>query len=161
METLLETRDLDTAYPLTAAHVDRYRRDGFVKLKDVLSLEALALHGRRISARVKELNTLHLPMAERTTYQRAFLQVMNLWERCEEVRELVFCRRLARIAARLMGVRGPGSARVTTMSTDLDRKIIRSDSEPMSAPVDARLLYRDSADPGVPDAQGLYDPRLD
>jgi len=29
------------------------------------------------------------------------------------------------------------------------------------APVDARLLYRDSADPGVPNAQGLYDPSLD
>jgi glutamate synthase (NADPH/NADH) large chain len=29
------------------------------------------------------------------------------------------------------------------------------------APVDARLLYRDSADPGVPPAQGLYDPALD
>jgi glutamate synthase (NADPH/NADH) large chain len=27
--------------------------------------------------------------------------------------------------------------------------------------VDARLLYRDSADPGLPETQGLYDPRLD
>jgi glutamate synthase (NADPH) large chain len=60
-----------------------------------------------------------------------------------------------------MGVGGPGSARVTTMSTDLDRESMRNDGEPMSSPVDARLLYRDSADPGVPDAQGLYDPRLD
>src|SRR5690348_5736771 len=29
-----------------------------------------------------------------------------------------------------------------------------------SAPVDARLRYRDSADPGMPEAQGLYDPTL-
>ena len=47
------------------------------------------------------------------------------------------------------------------MSTDLDRKSTRNDRAAMSAPVDARLLYRDSADPGVPDAQGLYDPRND
>jgi glutamate synthase (NADPH/NADH) large chain len=60
-----------------------------------------------------------------------------------------------------MGVGGPGGARVTTMSTDLDRKSLRNDGVAMSAPVDARLLYRDSADPGVPDAQGLYDPRND
>ena len=26
--------------------------------------------------------------------------------------------------------------------------------------VDARLLYRDSADPGLPDAHGLYEPSL-
>ncbi|MBM3528408.1 MAG: glutamate synthase large subunit [Alphaproteobacteria bacterium] len=30
-----------------------------------------------------------------------------------------------------------------------------------AAPVDARLHYADSADPGLPAAQGLYDPRLD
>ena len=29
-----------------------------------------------------------------------------------------------------------------------------------AAPVDARLLYRDSADPGLPEAHGLYDPAL-
>jgi glutamate synthase (NADPH/NADH) large chain len=60
-----------------------------------------------------------------------------------------------------MGVGVPGGARVTTMSTDLDRKSMRNDGAAMSAPVDARLLYRDSADPGVPDVQGLYDPRND
>src|SRR5437868_629305 len=27
--------------------------------------------------------------------------------------------------------------------------------------IDARLLYKDSADPGTPDVQGLYDPALD
>src|SRR5918999_1333467 len=60
-----------------------------------------------------------------------------------------------------MGVGVPVGARVTTMSTDLDRKRMRNDGAAMSAPVDARLLYRDSADPGVPDVQGLYDPRND
>src|ERR1043166_7096909 len=47
------------------------------------------------------------------------------------------------------------------MSENGDRKSMRSEGAALSAPVDARLLYRDSADPGLPDAQGLYDPRLD
>lgn len=72
----------------------------------MFSPELLAYYGREITARVKELNTLHLPMEERTTYQKAFLQVMNLWTKNEVVREFVFGRRLARIAAELMGVSG-------------------------------------------------------
>ncbi len=36
-------------------------------------------------------------------------------------------------------------------------RIVGADS---AAPVDARLLYRDSADPGMPEAHGLYDPAL-
>jgi ectoine hydroxylase-related dioxygenase (phytanoyl-CoA dioxygenase family) len=45
-------------------------------------------------------------MAERTTYEKAFVQVTNLWSRDAAVRRLVFSRRLARIAAELMGVHG-------------------------------------------------------
>jgi glutamate synthase (NADPH/NADH) large chain len=47
------------------------------------------------------------------------------------------------------------------MTENGDRKSMRSEGAALSAPVDARLLYRDSADPGLPDAQGLYDPRMD
>ena len=50
------------------------------------------------------------------------------------------------------------------MSENGDRKSaksMRTEGVTLSAPVDARLQYRDSADPGVPDAQGLYDPRND
>lgn len=45
-------------------------------------------------------------MAERTTYQRAFIQVTNLWQHDQVVKELVFSRRLAQIATELMGVKG-------------------------------------------------------
>jgi glutamate synthase (NADPH/NADH) large chain len=55
----------------------------------------------------------------------------------------------------------PGAGGNETMSVTRDRESLSSDGAVMSAPVDARLLYRDSADPGVPDVQGLYDPRLD
>lgn len=106
MEAMLETKEIDAVYPLTEAQVGLYREKGFIKLKDVFSRETLRRYGRQITAKVKDLNTLHLPMEERTTYQRAFLQVMNIWEKCEIVKEFVLGKRLARIASQLMGVRG-------------------------------------------------------
>ncbi len=45
-------------------------------------------------------------MSERSTYEQAFLQIMNLWEQSEVAREFVFGKRLGRIASELMGVNG-------------------------------------------------------
>ena len=100
------TSDLDTPYALSEEQVARYRRDGFIKLKEVLSPTTLARYGAEITAQVQALNRLQKPMAERTTYQRAFLQVMNVWQNSALVREFVWSRRLAGIAATLMGTRG-------------------------------------------------------
>ena len=97
---------LDSPHALTADQVRFYRENGFIKLKNVFRAEALALYGREITRKVHELNTLHLPMEQRTTYQKAFLQVMNLWTHSGVVREFVFGRRLARLAAELMGTTG-------------------------------------------------------
>ena len=50
------------------------------------------------------------------------------------------------------------SARVSETATEDTQ---RSGEAPrLSAPVDARLLYRDSGDPGMPEGRGLYDPSL-
>jgi len=98
--------DIDSPYPLTADQIARFRREGFIKLKHVLAPEVLAHYGPVISAEVQRLNTLHLPMEKRDTYQKAFLQVMNLWTKNDTVKEFCFGRRLARLAAELMGVKG-------------------------------------------------------
>jgi ectoine hydroxylase-related dioxygenase (phytanoyl-CoA dioxygenase family) len=98
--------DLDSAYRLTAEQVQFFRDNGYVKLKNVLPADALAYYGDEITRKVKELNTLDLPMEQRTTYQKAFLQVMNIWLKSEVVKEFVFGKRLARIATELMGTRG-------------------------------------------------------
>ncbi|NAZ83629.1 phytanoyl-CoA dioxygenase [Kineococcus sp. R8] len=97
---------LQTAYPLTAETVARFREDGFVKLSQVLDPDVLAYYEKEITAKVKEVNTQHLPLEERTTYGRAFLQVANLWQHSEVVKEFVFSQRLARIAAALLEVDG-------------------------------------------------------
>ncbi len=98
--------DLDTPYPLSAEQIKFFRSQGYVKLKDVFSPEVLGHYGPVINARVRELNTLDLPMSERTTYQKAFLQIMNIWTHCEVVKELVFSKRLARLATELVGCGG-------------------------------------------------------
>ncbi|WP_247232782.1 phytanoyl-CoA dioxygenase family protein [Telluribacter sp. SYSU D00476] len=99
-------KELDTPYELPPDAVAFYREYGYVKLKNVLSAEVIECYGTLISDLVFRLNTLTKPMEERTTYERAFLQIMNLWREDEEAREFVFSKRLARIAADLMEVEG-------------------------------------------------------
>jgi ectoine hydroxylase-related dioxygenase (phytanoyl-CoA dioxygenase family) len=98
--------DLDSPYTLAPAQIEAFRQNGYIKLKQVLSPETLAQFGREITRLTIELNTQHLPLAQRSTYDRAFLQVMNLWEQSPLVGRFVMGRRLARIAAELLQVRG-------------------------------------------------------
>jgi ectoine hydroxylase-related dioxygenase (phytanoyl-CoA dioxygenase family) len=98
--------DLDSPYPLTPEQIARFRRDGFVKLKDVLSAATLARYGREITRLTIDLNTEQRPLHERSTYDKAFLQVMNLWEQSPLVGRFVMGQRLARLAAELLEVDG-------------------------------------------------------
>ena len=98
--------DLDAPYALSGAQIAQFRRDGFIKLKDVLSPETLAHYGAEIQRLTIELNTQQVPLEERSTYDKAFLQVMNLWEHSAVVTEFVMGRRLGRIAAQLLEVQG-------------------------------------------------------
>jgi ectoine hydroxylase-related dioxygenase (phytanoyl-CoA dioxygenase family) len=98
--------DLDSPYALEPAQIETFRQHGCIKLKQVLSPATLAHFGREITRLTIELNTQHLPLEQRSTYDRAFLQVMNLWEQSPLVGRFVMGRRLARIAAELLQVRG-------------------------------------------------------
>ncbi len=98
--------ELQTPYALSPEAAAFYRKNGYVKLKQVLSPAVLDYYAPIITDLVFRLNTLIKPMNERTTYERAFLQIMNLWREDERAKEFVFSTRLAKIAADLMGVRG-------------------------------------------------------
>src|SRR6187200_842661 len=104
--TAQANKELDTPFNLSREYVDFYRENGFVNLKHVLSPETIQYMNKTISAEVVRLNTQHLPMEERDTYGKAFLQIMNIWTRSELVKEIVFSKRLAKLAADLMGVDG-------------------------------------------------------
>ncbi|RIV27447.1 phytanoyl-CoA dioxygenase [Fibrisoma montanum] len=98
--------ELESPYTVSPEAIAFYRENGYVKLKQVLSPAVLSYYGDIITDLVFKLNTLIKPMEERTTYERAFLQIMNLWREDESAREFVFSKRLARIATDLMGVEG-------------------------------------------------------
>lgn len=101
-----ETDALDAPFPLTAAACADYEREGFVRLAGVFGRATLAPYAAAITDATLRHNTDHGPLAERSTYDRAFLQVMNLWRLDDLARRLVFSKRLAGIAAALLGVRG-------------------------------------------------------
>ena len=106
MEAQTLSAELETPYAIGEGTINFYRENGYVKLKNVLSSDVLNYYGPIISDLVIQLNTLTKPMHERTTYERAFLQIMNLWTEDERAKAFVFSKRLANIAADLMGVRG-------------------------------------------------------
>jgi len=98
--------DLEAPYPLSDAQRAFFRENGYIKLKNVLAPQTLEFYGREITAQVERLNTQTLPLEKRDTYGKAFLQIMNIWTRSAVVKEFVFSRKLARLAAELMGVSG-------------------------------------------------------
>jgi len=102
----LPALDIDSHYPLAAAQIEFYRENGYIKLKKVLSPEVLAHYGPEITRLVLDSSGKYAPLEERGTYGKAFLQIMNIWERSELMREFVFGKRLARIAAELMEAPG-------------------------------------------------------
>ncbi len=106
MSTTPNLNLLDEPYPLSTEQVDFYRENAFVKLKGVFSSAILDYFSDFITERVLELQKDKGPMEKRDTYGKAFIQVANLWTRCDVIRNLVFSRRLGRIASELMGVDG-------------------------------------------------------
>ena len=104
--TTATAHDLDRPYSLSDEQIAFFRKEGYIKLKQVLSPEQLKKYGERITEQVLELNTQHLPIEQRDTYSKAFLQVGNIWTHDAVVKEFVFGRRLARIATELLGTKG-------------------------------------------------------
>lgn len=94
-----------SSYQLTDAERLAFERQGCIKLRGVLDPDQLAPFGEVITEKVIELNTQHLPMEERDTYNKAFLQVGHLWKQSPVVERFVRSPDLARLAADLLGVR--------------------------------------------------------
>ena len=97
---------LDESYPLSQHHIDFYRTNGFIKLKNVLEADTLKHYGQLISQKVVE-NTQNVnALSDRDTYGKAFLQIFNLWREDKDIKKFIFSKRLAKIATQLMEVKG-------------------------------------------------------
>ncbi len=97
---------LDNEYHLTQDQIAFYKQNAFIKLKEVLSAEIITHFNAIISKKVNELNKSDIPLEQKDTYGKAFIQLCNLWVEDEEIRELIFSKRLAKIASDLMQVDG-------------------------------------------------------
>ena len=104
-EPALYEKELSSPFTLPEGAVSFFTEYGYVKLKNVISAEVLKYYGDIITDLVFKLNKLDKPMADRTTYEKAFLQVMNLWRDDAEAKNFVFSTRLAKIAADLLEVK--------------------------------------------------------
>jgi ectoine hydroxylase-related dioxygenase (phytanoyl-CoA dioxygenase family) len=98
--------ELDKPYELSPESIDFYQKNRYIKLKNVFDADTLAYYGDKISQKVADLNTDSRPLDARDTYGKAFLQIFNLWRTDPDIRDFVFSKRLAKIAAGLMQTRG-------------------------------------------------------
>ena len=97
---------MNKSYSLSEKDINFYRNNGFIKLKNVFNKEEIDFLNVEITKEVNALNKQVLSMDQRDTYGKAFLQIMNIWKNSETVKQIVFGKKLAKIATELMEVEG-------------------------------------------------------
>ncbi|MEM1446113.1 MAG: phytanoyl-CoA dioxygenase family protein [Planctomycetota bacterium] len=99
--------ELDAPFALSEAQKQQFREEGFIKLKSFFSPELLAYFDPAITQLTFDHNPKKgLADEDKNTYDRAFIQVGNLWEKDAAAKALVFSKRAARVAAELLDVDG-------------------------------------------------------
>src|SRR5512146_2693276 len=98
--------DLTSTYPITTAQAEQYRKDGHIHLQRVASPEEITYFRSLIGAYVEEVIHIHGTRVQLEDSSTLFTRVTNVWRRNDAIREIVFAKRFARIAAQLMGVKG-------------------------------------------------------
>ncbi len=89
---------------LTETERQSFWRDGHILLSSVAATDELSGFRPAIRDASLKYNTETRNLSDRDTYGKAFLQVMNLWRHDPQVREFVFTRKFAQLAADLLGV---------------------------------------------------------
>lgn len=98
--------DLSEDYNLSPEQAAEYQANGHILLRQVATTAEMDVYRPIIQEAAYRNNTETRPLSERDTYGKAFLQIMNLWEKDEQVRRFTLARRFGKIAAQLMGVKG-------------------------------------------------------
>jgi len=97
---------LDANYSVTPAQVKYFSENGFIKIKNIFDASVIDYMNIVISKEVDRLNNQQIPLEERDTYGKAFLQIMNLWTHTSAVKDIVFSKKIAQIATGLMRTTG-------------------------------------------------------
>ena len=96
--------DLDDYIKISEQQIEEFREHGHTLTKGLLSEDEVAAYRSVVLKSALKYNTEKRKIEDRDTYGKAFLQIMNLWRHDENVKKLVMCRRLAKVAADLLGV---------------------------------------------------------
>jgi ectoine hydroxylase-related dioxygenase (phytanoyl-CoA dioxygenase family) len=92
---------LSEDYPLRDDQIARYRKDGFIKLDDVITGETLQAFREAVADGVtKEVGP---PKGSEGAYAQIFIQRVNIAQRNPEIQKFVKAPRLANLAAKLSG----------------------------------------------------------
>jgi len=95
---------LDEQLVLSAEQIKEFRENGHILIKNLLNNQDVATYRSEIVRAAETFNTEQRKLEDRDTYGKAFLQIMNLWTRDDAVSKFVHAKRLAKVAADLMGV---------------------------------------------------------
>lgn len=105
MSTKNELPDLNDVKEISPTVVEQFREDGHTITRGLLSPEEAAQWRDKIVEAADKYNTEKRKLEDRDTYGKAFLQIMNLWRNDEEMKKFVLAKRLASVAAQLLGVK--------------------------------------------------------
>jgi ectoine hydroxylase-related dioxygenase (phytanoyl-CoA dioxygenase family) len=96
---------LDDFKTIPREQIGEFRKNGHTITKGLLSPSEVAAYHSIIKKSALKYNTEKRKIEDRDTYGKAFLQIMNLWRNDENVKKVVLSRRLAKVAADLLGVK--------------------------------------------------------
>lgn len=105
MRAISQLPELNDFKKINLENINEFQEKGHTLVEQVLSADEIAVYRPVIVNAAEKYNTEKRKMEERDTYGKAFLQVMNLWRSDEDVKKFVLSKRLAKIAADLMGVK--------------------------------------------------------
>ncbi|MEO9003665.1 MAG: phytanoyl-CoA dioxygenase family protein [Ginsengibacter sp.] len=96
--------ELNDVINIPEEQIRQFRKDGHTLTHSLLSPDEIDAYHKVISAAAMKYNTEKRKMEDRDTYGKAFLQIMNLWRHDAGVKKMVLSKRLAKVAADLLGV---------------------------------------------------------
>lgn len=95
---------LDDVRDISTAQRDEFRDNGHLLVRGLLQQPEIAVFRTLILEVVKKQSREKRKLPDRGIYGRMFGQLVNLWRVDEGVRQMVLSKRLARVAADLLGV---------------------------------------------------------
>jgi ectoine hydroxylase-related dioxygenase (phytanoyl-CoA dioxygenase family) len=105
MRNVASLPSLNNFVTIARENINEFKEKGHTLIRHVLTEEEVNAYRPLIVNAVDRFNTEKRQLAQRDTYGKAFLQIMNLWQDDAEVRKFVLAKRFAKIAADLMGVK--------------------------------------------------------